>query len=166
MKYIVEDVRNPIGYGNKIIAHCCNDLGIIGAGVALAIVTKWPIVKKKYVDWYSEESENSKSKYFLPLGKVQYIKVESDIVVANIIGQHLIGVDQDGNPPVRYHALKDGCMSIEQIAKKHNASVHFPYLMGCDLAGGKWEVVEEIIKETLVDQGIEVVIYDKFNKRN
>jgi O-acetyl-ADP-ribose deacetylase (regulator of RNase III) len=32
--------------------------------------------------------------------------------------------------------------------------------IGCGLAGGSWEEIEPIIKRTLTDQGVEVVVYD------
>ena len=84
--------------------------------------------------------------------------------MVNIVGQHGVG-RQNGNVPVRYDALREGCAYIRKACKFFGATAHFPYLMGCDLAGGKWEEVEKIIQEELIDHEVEVTVYDLFNKR-
>lgn len=155
------DVREPIGEGRKIIGHCCNDLGKMGSGVALALLKKWPNVRSEYINW--AETNNFNGKPF-SLGEVQFVSVEEEIVVANIIGQHDIH-SKDGVPPVRYKALEKACNHLTDICHYYNASIHFPYLMGCDLAGGDWDIVEKIIMETLVENEVEVFIYDLYNKR-
>jgi len=38
--YIKGDVTAPIGDDNKLIIHCCNDIGAMGAGVAVALYRK------------------------------------------------------------------------------------------------------------------------------
>lgn len=42
---------------------------------------------------------------------------------------------------------------------EQKASIHMPRI-GCGLAGGKWEVIEQIIKEELIDKEIAVTVYD------
>ena len=152
------DVREPKGEGHKLICHCVNSANKMGAGVARALFEKWPTVRSKYI-----EKGNIKPH---ELGEIQIIPVESDISVINLVGQ------QDtfwvnGIPPVRYEAVKKG---LEQVAwyceLEKEVSIHFPYLACCDLAGGEWSIIENIIKETLSDKGINVFIYDIFNKYN
>ena len=46
------DVTNPKGLGNKIIIQLCNNIGVMGAGVALCIANKYPVVKKNYINLY------------------------------------------------------------------------------------------------------------------
>jgi len=158
------DVREPIGDGRKIIAHCCNSEGKMGAGVAKALFDKWPSVRSKYISWHKLNNDRGKT---FSLGQVQMVFVEREIVVANIIGQHGIGVNKEtGKIPVRYSAIKRGCTYIQGACAHYGATAHFPYLMGCDLAGGEWEEVEKIINEELVAKGIETYVYDLFNKRN
>ena len=163
IKYIVQDVRSPEGDGRKIVAHVCNDLGRMGSGVAKALMDKWPQVRSEYVKWHKTNELNGRPKPF-KLGAVQFIHCEGEIVVANVIGQHDIR-SKGGIPPVRYEALREGFAFIANVAKFYEASVHVPYLMGCDLAGGDWEVVETILEEELISQGVEVTAYDLFNKR-
>ena len=163
INYLSEiDVRKPVGEGRKIIAHCCNDLGRMGSGVAKALMDQWPQVRSQYVQWYATDTHIGNPLKF-ELGAVQFIYCERDIVVANVIGQHDIRAIK-GIPPVRYEALRQGFDRIAQVAEFYNSTVHVPYLMGCDLAGGNWETVEEILAEQ-VTKGVEVTAYDLFNKR-
>ena len=51
LRNVKGDVRNPqISAENEvaIIPHCCNNLGVMGAGVALALKNKWPEVFEIY----------------------------------------------------------------------------------------------------------------------
>ena len=136
-KQIKGDVTEPIGDGNKIIAHCTNNIFVMGAGVALAIKRKWPVVYKKYKEWRNQSPQ---------LGDVQFIKVGPEIAVANILGQEGIGFT-NGVAPVRYEAIDKSFKTIAETAKKHSASVHLSYLICCGLAGGEWNKIEEMIKD-------------------
>ena len=156
IKYVVGDVREPIGYGRKLICHCCNDLGKMGSGVAKALMIKLPPVRSEYITWSKKES--------FGLGKVQAVKVEKDIAVINMIGQRDIKV-LDNVPPIRYGAMKQCLEKVETLAQKYDASIHIPYLMGSDSAGGVWGRVEKIIIEELCEKDIHVIVYDIFNKR-
>ena len=148
-KLVDGDVTEPIGSGNKIIAHCTNSIFVMGAGVALAIKRKWPKVYSEYKGWRNQKPQ---------LGDVQFVKVTLDIAVANILGQEGIGF-KDGVAPVRYGAMDKGFKKIAEIAKKYGASVHLPYLICCGLAGGEWAKIEEMIKKNLCEQNVAVVIY-------
>ena len=164
IKYLSgHDVREPIGEGRKVIGHVVNDLGKMGAGVAKALKDKWPLVKSEYVKWHKTNDHLGQP---FELGKVQFVFVSMDVVVANIIGQHGIKTNnKTGVPPVRYEAIREGCAYISRACKHYNATAHFPYLMGCDLAGGDWDIVEKIIQEELIDKGVETFAYDLFKKR-
>ena len=64
-----------------------------------------------------------------------------------------------GVPPIHYAALKSCLTKVAKEALTSNASVHMPRI-GCGLGGGKWKLVEPIIKEELIDRGIDVTVYD------
>lgn len=140
IEYYSGDVRNfPRDKSIVIIPHCCNDLGIMGAGVARAILDMWPNVYDKY------------KVSSLDLGSVNCVEVDSDngkTIVANMIGQHGVGIDEKGNPPVRYHAL---CLAMHKVAESvknsgNNFEIHCP-VFGCDLAGGDWGLVSKLVEE-------------------
>ena len=102
--YTKGDATSPLTNGNKIIVHVCNDVGGWGKGFVMAISSKWPEPEKQYRQWY-------KSKVNFALGEVQFVQVEDDIWIANMIGQQNINKDAVGKPPVRYEAIK---MALEK----------------------------------------------------
>jgi O-acetyl-ADP-ribose deacetylase (regulator of RNase III) len=63
----------------------------------------------------------------------------------------------DGVPPIRYAALKECLITLNHDAKELRASVHMPRI-GCGLAGGRWEMVEPLVRKTL--SCAEVFVYD------
>jgi len=150
--YTNGDATNPSGDGNKIIVHVCNDIGGWGKGFVMAISYKWAGPEKQYRQWY-------KSKEKFGLGEVQLVEVENDIWVANMIGQQNVNKDENGNPPVRYEAIALALEKVAMFAKEKNASVHMPRI-GCGLAGGKWEKMEQIISASLSEKNIAVTVYD------
>ncbi len=152
IRYIKGDATSPIGEGNKIIVHVCNDIGAWGKGFVMALSKKWKEPESEYRRWY-------KSKDNFELGKVQLVKVEDDIWVANLIGQRNIRKDKEGNPPIRYSAIKLGIVEVHRLAKELNASVHMPRI-GCGLAGGKWDQIQPIIDHELGVFNIETTVYD------
>jgi O-acetyl-ADP-ribose deacetylase (regulator of RNase III) len=146
LTYITGDASRPVGKGNKVIPHCCNDLGRWGSGFVVAVSKKWKEPESEYRFLKSYE-----------LGDVQFVKVEEDIVVANIIGQH--GIKSINNvAPIRYDAIRIGLQKVCEYALKNNASVHMPKI-GSDRAGGNWDRIEKIIKEELVDKNIDIYVY-------
>lgn len=151
IKYVVGDATNPIGDGNKLIIHVCNDINAWGAGFVLALSKKWPETKKRYHEWHKKYGK-------LELGNIQAVQVEKDIAVINMIGQNGIQ-SKNGKPPIRYGAI-DKCLSkVGDLAIKYNASVHGPRF-GAGLAGGDWSFIEKLIHDHLCLRHIPVTIYD------
>lgn len=152
--YLKGDATKPIGDGNKIIVHICNDIGRWGKGFVLALSKRWPQPEKAFKDWF-------KSKENFALGQTQFVQVETDIWVANLIGQHKVKIlkDENGNAPIRYEAVREGLRSAAAFAAEINATVHMPRI-GCGLAGGKWEEIEPIISEEIIGRSVSVWVYD------
>lgn len=137
INYIQDDATKPLGDGNKIIAHICNDQNKWGSGFVVALSKRWKKPEKVY-----------REKKFYRLGTVDYIDVENEIFVANMIAQHNTGIDYNGDIPLRYSALVDCLRDLDEMAEHLNASVHMPKI-GSGLSGGNWDVIEQIIRETL-----------------
>ena len=121
--YCIGDAVYPNFTGNIIIPHICNDIGGWGAGFVLAISKRWKLPEQKYYEWY-------KSNNNFRLGEVQFVKVEDNIIIANMIAQKDI-IPKNGIPPI-----------------------------GCGLAGGHWIEIEKIINDTLIKENINVWVYD------
>ena len=152
IQYTKGDATSPQSEDNKVIVHICNDIGGWGKGFVMAISKRWKKPENQYREWF-------KSKDGFKLGKVQFVQVEEDLWVANLIGQHKINKDENGNAPIRYDAIEQGLEGVASFAIENKASIHMPRI-GCGLAGGKWEMIEPIILKTLSDNNIEVTVYD------
>lgn len=152
INYQKGDATQPKGSDNKFIVHICNDIGAWGKGFVLAISKRWKQPEKEYRNWFA-------SKNNFHLGEVQFIQVEDNLWIANLIGQHKIRKDENGNPPIRYNAIEIGLQKIQERASELNASVHMPRI-GCGLAGGKWEKIAPLLNKTLTNNNIEITVYD------
>lgn len=151
IKYIKGDATAPEVEGNKIIAHICNDIGGWGRGFVLAISNKWKAPEREYRKWAASNDN-------FELGKIQVLKCDEELYVANMIGQE--GIRKKGNkPPIRYEAVRSSLNALANQASELNASIHMPRI-GCGLAGGKWKEIEPIIQKELIDQRIPVTVYD------
>ena len=51
IKYITGDATQPVGEGNKIIVHVCNDVGGWGRGFVMALSKRWKEPEMKYREW-------------------------------------------------------------------------------------------------------------------
>ena len=153
IEYVTGDATSPQTSGPKIIVHVCNDIGGWGAGFVMALSAKWPEPESEYRSWHERGSDPP-----FELGQVQLVEVESQLWVANLIGQHDVR-SRDGVPPVRYEAIRKGMERMAKFALDREASVHMPRI-GCGLAGGEWSKVEAIIEQTICVQDIAVTVYD------
>jgi O-acetyl-ADP-ribose deacetylase (regulator of RNase III) len=143
--YRIGDATQPTGEGQKIIVHVCNDVGGWGRGFVVAISRRWP------------EPEIRETQPFA-LGEVQFVQVESEITVANLVGQQGL-ITRQRTPPIRYDAIREGLSRVAQFAGATSASVHMPRI-GCGLAGGTWEEIEPIISSEISAHGVPVTVYD------
>ena len=150
--YLKADATVPQAEGNIVIVHICNDIGAWGKGFVLALSKRWKYPEKQYKQWYKEGED-------FALGEVQFVSVEEKIWVANLIGQHNIYKDENGDPPIRYEAVKRGLQIITDFAYEINAKVQMPRI-GCGLAGGSWDRIEKLIRQTLLRKNIEVFVCD------
>lgn len=153
ISYITGDATKPEGGGPKIIVHICNDIGGWGKGFVVAISNRWSEPEASYRRWHKGSGDVP-----FELGQVQFVRVEDELWVANLIGQRGTG-RSGGKPPIRYDAVRTGMERVAVFAAKQSASTHMPRI-GCGLAGGRWEEIEPIIEETLIAAGIEVTVYD------
>ena len=159
--YTKGDATNPTGGGVKIITHICNDVGGWGKGFVIAISKRWSGPEDEYRKWYQaktgalqdsvrferlERKDKDSDEYKFELGKVQFVKVDAEIWVANMIAQRDVVPNKDGVPPIRYFFVSECLERVGQFAKRQNASIHMPRI-GCGLAGGQWSEIEKIIDD-------------------
>lgn len=152
INYTTGDATRPV-HRPAIIVHICNDVGAWGAGFVLAINRRWREPERRYHDWARGLGGAT-----FALGEVQFVHVESELVVANLIGQQ--GLRRSGNEhPVRVDAIARGLRTVAVRARELGASVHMPRI-GCGLAGGTWKEIGPIVERELCRAGVDVTVYD------
>ena len=152
IRYHVGDATDPVGSGRRVIVHLCNDAGKWGSGFVMAVSRRWPHVRKAYLDW----SRSPEPAVPFALGEVQFVLADTELWVANIIGQHdLIGPT---NPsPIDYDAVERGLRTVGAFAREQRATLHMPR-RGTRRAGGSWKRILPLI--VAAADGIEVNVYD------
>lgn len=147
--YLIGDATAP-RKTPALIIHICNDIGAWGSGFVVPLGKKFPMAREDYIDRDDR-----------PLGTVRFIHVsqEPEIVVANMIAQHSIVRDEQGNPPIRYDALGTALDHVAgwMWARSRRHSIHAPRI-GAGRAGGSWDKIEPLIEKHLA--AFDVYIYD------
>lgn len=154
LRIVTGDATRPQVEGAKIVAHVCNDTGGWGKGFVLAVSKRWPEPERQYRAWHRDRHHND-----FGLGAVQLVRVEAELHVANMVGQHGLRPTSDGPPPVRYAAIAECLDTLGDHALRLGASIHLPRI-GCGLAGGRWEQVEPLITTSLCARDLAVTVYD------
>lgn len=140
---IITKIGNLLDVTEGHIVHGCNAQGVMGSGVALAVKNKYPQAYKDYVDEYNSVG--------LVLGNVYPTQVSDELFLWNAITQ-----DNYGRDPRRFMSYD----AIETCFAKIQASIdadwhsdilpeiHIPAI-GAGLGGGNWEIIREIIEQTV-----------------
>jgi len=158
LNYMIGDATNPVGDGQKVIAHICNDLGKWGRGFVTALSKKWKNPEHMYRAWW-HNSKNQESYKEFKLGNIQFVKVDHDIHVVNMIAQKGINKKNDIKDRIDYKALMECLIRIKgTIILSEGFTVHMPKI-GSGLAGGDWNKIEEMIEDILCADDIEVFVY-------
>lgn len=157
IKYMTGDATRPMGEGRKMIIHVVNDVGAWGAGFVLALSKRWDLPEKEYKTWHKNKCCIDGETF--ELGNIQFIQVDRDIGVVNMLAQHeIVSRSTTDDIPLQYDKLKVCLKKVADLCKKYKCSVHAPKI-GARLAGGDWQVIEKMIIDELVDQGVDVTIY-------
>lgn len=149
IKVIPGDLLAALREGDvNVIGHQCNCFSEMSAGIARQIRQQFPGA-------YEADRELTLSPQER-LGKISYWR-ESDQAIFNLYGQYHYGV---GQRQTDYDALRSALtLMLQEINEwekedpNYRAKIGFPYMIGCGLAGGEWDVVEKIIEDVFVRQG-------------
>lgn len=148
----------------NVMVQCVNCQGVMGGGLAKAIRDKYPFVYEEYRKFY----EKAKDSHDGLLGKIQNIDFSfydyindtdwngdigrfPDKHIINVFGQEYYGMEKRqvnyGALGQAFTALAYGLTQLGEDALQEDYDVvGFPYLFGCGLAGGDWNVVLEMIE--------------------
>ena len=133
----------------SVIAHIVNNKtgNWGGHGFAAAVRRKWDSVQEDFREW---------SLGGLQLGEVRSAMAEEGVWVASMVAQS--GYGPSARPRIRYSALRSALGAVRELALELGATVHVP-LIGTGEAGGDWDMVEELIRDECVRQGVAVTVY-------
>jgi O-acetyl-ADP-ribose deacetylase (regulator of RNase III) len=127
------------------IVHGCNAQGVMGSGVALGVKQDFPQAYEAYTQVYT--------KHGLKLGQAYPVLINPQLMIWNAVTQNLYG---KGTRMVSYDAVQE-CFQIvndyisqglEDVANMQPNEVHIP-LIGAARGGGNWEIIREIIEQTM-----------------
>lgn len=119
-----------------IIVHQVNCQGVMGSGVAKALYTKWPEVKKQFLKYSTVPNEDL-------LGVIQNVWISDELVVVNGFSQFDYGTSS--RRYTSYDAVDNVFRQVAYLQRQLDLSVYVPYSYGCGLGGGDWNIVETII---------------------
>ncbi|WP_024428304.1 macro domain-containing protein [Bacillus safensis] len=146
--------RNILDTTKNIICHQVNCKGVMGAGLAKQIKSKYPNVYKDYKQLCKDQ--NIKRGL---LGATQFVDVNENKTIANLFAQDSYGVK---TRQTDYEAMELCLKSLKSVvttdySKYKGCSIAIPYGIGCGLAGGDWNIVKQMIDDILGE--CDVTIY-------
>lgn len=140
---------NLVDATEQMLVHQANCFNTMGTGVALALRTRWP---KIYIA-DCETIKGDKSK----LGSFSKTWVNQKQIVINMYGQYAYGRDKQYTD---YEAVTKAFNAICELAVKLKiTTIAIPYKMGCNNAGGDWNVISTIIENAAKKHNLSVVAY-------
>ena len=125
---------NIIHVNEGIIVHGCNSLGVMGAGVAKVIKTKYPECYKTYEEHVFNNQDL--------LGTVAWHRVNEKLRIANTITQKNVGTNKR---QVDYEAIAKCFEEVYAEAYSLDLQVFFPKI-GSGLGGGDRNIISTIIE--------------------
>ena len=136
------------------IIHGCNALGVMGAGVALAIKNEWPEAYTAYRKGIEEYRSMPTTFASSPLGMVFSANC-GQTVIHNAVTQLEVGT---AKKQARYYAVVDAIRNvIESNGQVDNYAIP---KIGCGLGGCDWNIMKVLLTELEIDFGVEFWVYD------
>lgn len=151
---ITTKIGNILNAEENIICHQVNAQGVAGAGLAAQIKRVYP----NFLHVYQDMCQSFTFQQMKVNGLVAWYTTLSGQMIASIFGQEFYGY---GMQYTDYVALGNGLNAVRETAEmKDLLSVAIPYGIGCGLAGGDWNVVQNIIRDCFkYSPEIDVAIY-------
>ena len=132
----------------QCIMHVCNNMGVMGSGVAREIRDRIPEAYKAYRDYYDYWSDVEGK---IPLGKISFCDEVINLHAQDGYGKSKRHLDYEG----LYKSL--ACAREIMIGKVDHIAV--PFRMGSDRAGGDWNVVTAMLNSVFAfDTGINITV--------
>lgn len=134
----------------NVIGHCANMQNRFKSGIAKDIREQFPGAYRADTEWFRTHDVHRRPYSIGSTGL-------EDGTIFNLYGQ----VSDERTPRDLHYGLL--AKALNQMASLCIASdiVGFPYLIGCNLAGGDWEVVQELIEGAFSHCEVRIYKLDK-----
>lgn len=137
----------------NVLAHGCNCFNTMGRGVAGYIRHKYPEVYE--ADQKTISGDRKK------LGTFTFSEIEGlNLLIFNLYSQYYYGAVSHGKHYLDYEALENALVAIKRFLQERNiynsSKIGMPKI-GCGLAGGNWNRVQDILNKVFDDK--EIYIY-------
>lgn len=120
----------------KYIIHQVNCMGAFGAGFAGYLNDVSMTIRDDYIRYVHSMDDTRKL-----LGTYHITPYSDDVAIVHLFSQYGYG---RGSVHTDYIAMDKGLKSFRK--KYPKADCICPYLIGCGLAGGDWDIVKKILK--------------------
>jgi len=130
--------------------HGCNCMGVMGGGVALQVRNRIPKLYQADQDFRIDQDHR--------LGMCSYVGI-NETIMANLYTQY---IPMAGSRQLNYGALASSLNYAVDLFIQRNivdVKICLPRI-GCGLAGGNWEIVEEILAYFEFHCNVEFHVYD------
>ena len=165
---VIGDVTTPQRVEENeivVIPHVCNDIGKMGAGIALAIKRKWEGAFNIYAGHIARVGQGEKNLGSTGFWDSNDNGVYDNVIVCNMIAQHNF-IGSNNSRPLNYGALAKCMNDVAERIIRERYNCFFNEIrihtgkFGSDLAGGDWNIISEMIDYLWLNKGIDVVIYE------
>lgn len=121
-----------------VLLHQVNCQNAMGSGVAKALYSKFPNVKREFHLFNKGKKPNDL------LGELYEVKINDSLSVLNSYSQLTYGwYGKHTDETILIENIKKGV----QIADDKQVPLYIPYNIGCDRGGGNWDTVYSAIKD-------------------
>lgn len=149
--------------GINRIAHSCNTMNIMGAGIAKQIKDRFPYAWQ--ADCIAHKNiENGLGSY--SFGWADLDSGDCTKGVYNLYTQSTIG----GGREVDYEAFYEALSKVEKAMQNHQIQsgeemiLGLPFGISCGLAGGSWNIISSMIEDIFKDSSVKVYIVELTNQ--
>ena len=128
-----EHVGNILDVVDGVIVHQTNCQDKIGAGVAQALIDRYPVVKQKYHEFCASTPDP-----WLRLGTIQPVPVTPTLTVVNSFSQFYYGNGKKHGEKYTFEPLL--IRNVQKVLDYYpDRFVCVPGYIGCGLANGDWD---------------------------
>ena len=150
LKYVNGDLVKDKKY--TVFCHQVNCIGVMGAGIAKQIRDAYPEVYRNYKQSVGESNAR--------IGTNLYIHTSDNRTCVNMFAQYNYGRDEQYTD---YTAFRKCLTNLKNYAAvlSSDTIIAFPYGIGCGNGGGKWDIIESMLKHFAHEVKQEVYIVKK-----